>query len=118
MEYVANYIIDFIINNDKLLMSSFGAMVLYIMSARGEPIPQRILHGGSGFIASLIFAKPMAIWFGLPDSAHIFGAGIALCGQFIPELLQVTIKKIANVNIEDKLNKLLSKGDKNDKSNN
>lgn len=113
MEYVANYIIDFIINNDKLLMSSFGAMVLYIMGARGEPIPQRLLHGGSGFISALIFAQPMAEWFGIPEKAYMFGAGIALCGQFIPELLQVTIKKVANANILERLQKFFS-GGKND----
>lgn len=99
---VINYISSWIIENDKLLMSSIGCMILYIILSK-EPLKQRILHGFCGFIAALIFSKPIAGFLSSESDAHIYAAGIALCGQFIPELLQTTIRKVVSANIVDKL---------------
>ena len=106
-----DYVVNLIIENDKLLMSSLGCMILYILLSK-DPIVQRILHGGCGFIAALIFSKPIASFLSSPDDAHIYGAAIALCGQFIPELLQTTIKKIASANIVEKIITFISGGKK------
>lgn len=97
-----DYVVNLIIENDKLLMSSAGCMILYILLSK-EPLFQRILHGGCGFLAALIFSKPIATFLSSPADAHIYGAAIALCGQFIPELLQSTIRKVASANIVDKI---------------
>lgn len=97
-----DYVVNLIIENDKLLMSSLGCMILYILLSK-DAVMQRLLHGGCGFIAALIFSKPIAGFLSSPDDAHIYGAAIALCGQFIPELLQGAIRKIASANIIDRI---------------
>ena len=55
VEYLAGLIID----NERLLMSSFGGMVLYILLSK-EPIIQRLLSGSAGFIAAVMFSEPAA----------------------------------------------------------
>lgn len=106
-----DYIVNLIIENEKLLMTSSGCMVLYILLSK-EPIIQRIMHGLCGFLAALIFSKPIATFLSSPDDAHIYAAAIALCGQFIPELLQSTIRKVASANIVEKLITFISGGKK------
>lgn len=55
MDYIAGLIID----NERLLMSSFGGMVLYILLSK-EPVIQRLLSGSAGFIAVVMFSEPAA----------------------------------------------------------
>ena len=101
MEYLAGLIID----NERLLMSSFGGMVLYILLSK-EPIVQRFLSGSAGFIAAVMFSEPAANLLTDGQGKEYYAAVIALCGQFIPELLKETVTKIKGSIIFERILKI------------
>lgn len=97
-----DYLADLIINNDKLLMSSFGGMVLYILLSK-EAIIQRVISGAAGFIAAVMFSELAANFLTNGQGIEYYAAVIALCGQFIPELLKESVTKIKGSVVFDKI---------------
>jgi len=112
---VVEYVIEKILNNEALLLSSFGGAMLYIFLSK-EKLLERLLSAASGFLAAIIFAPIAADIFSDGKGLQYYAASISLCGQFIPQLLQTLIKKFSITKIIDKFN-LGGKHDDNNSSN-
>lgn len=90
---------DWMRENIQMLTTSFFCAVLYIIAISKEPFWQRMMSGLSGFIAAIVFSPILAEALSNGKGIHIYSAGIALCGQFVPQLIQTSITKIKHTDI-------------------
>lgn len=105
---IIEYITDKIIGNERLIFSALGCAVLYILISK-ENITQRLVSGAAGFVAAIIFSPLLAETLSDGNGAHIYSAGIALCGQFVPQLIQTCITKIKHTDVYDMIARLFRK---------
>lgn len=102
------YLADKVIGNEKLITTAFGCAVIYILMSNENTV-QRLISGLSGFLAAIIFSPLLSDILSNGEGAHIYSAGIALCGQFVPQLIQKSITKIKHTDIYDAMLRLFKK---------
>lgn len=107
-----DYILIILKENIELLWFSFIFSVVYIVLAirQGEPLKGTILSAICGFLSAPLLAPPIAAFMGHDSFEAWYAGGIALCGQFVPQLIQSTIKVL---NVDMLINKFFG-GRKND----
>ena len=68
--------------------------MVYVLLAikQGESIKGTFISAACGFLSAPLLAPPIALFMGHEAYEAWYAGGIALCGQFVPQLLQSTIK--------------------------
>lgn len=97
-----DWIIDKLSDNEATLLAAIGGSIVYVLISQ-EPLKRKIVGGASGFLSALIFSQPLSNLFSNGDGVHIYSAIIALCGQFIPQLIQSLVQKFSKLKLMDKL---------------
>ena len=103
-----DYLLNKIISNEAMLASTFGAALVYVMLSR-ETLIRRFASGASGFICALIFADPIDKAFTGGEHATVWASLIALCGQFVPVLIQTTVSAIKHTDVIEAIKSFLQK---------
>lgn len=103
-----DFIAEKIISNERVLISALGCAILYILISK-ERLGQRLVSGAAGFLAAVIFPPLLAETLSKGEGAHIYSAGIALCGQFVPQLIQTCITKIKHTDVYDFISRIFKK---------
>lgn len=92
----ADYFVAVIIDNRQVLTYSFiFSFVYFLLSViQKEPVGRTALGAFCGFISAPFLGPMIAIFFGYPEHDIYYVSGIAVCGHFVPQLIQSAIKTL------------------------